>query len=182
MSRLPEIDVKAMTEAQKKMYDSIASGPRGSVRGPFMALLHAPEAGNLVQAMGAYLRFGGALPGDLRELAILVTARKIRAQYEFFAHAPIGEKEGLDPKVVEAVRNGKEPANPSPDVSLVYRFAKQLNETYHVDDATYRAAVERFGESGTVELVVLCGYYTMIGMTLNVFDIQPPEGKAPFTD
>ena len=69
MPRLPDIDVDAMTEAQRKMYDSITSGPRGSVRGPFKALLHAPEAGNLVQAMGAHLRFGGALSGDLRELA-----------------------------------------------------------------------------------------------------------------
>lgn len=182
MPRLPEIDVKTMTAAQKTMYDSIASGPRGSVRGPFKALLHAPEVGNLVQAMGAHLRFAGGIPGDLRELAILVTARKLRAQYEFFAHAPIGEKEGLDPAIVEAVRTGREPKIEDEATALVYRFASQLNGDYGVDDATYAAAVKRFGHAAVVELVVLCGYYTLIGMTLNVFEILPPEGQEPFRD
>ena len=87
MSRLPEFDETKLTVAQKEVYDRIAAGPRGGVRGPFKALLHAPELGDLVQAVGGHLRYGGALSGDLRELAILVTGRHINAQYEFFAHA-----------------------------------------------------------------------------------------------
>ena len=57
--------------------------PAGRVRGPFKALLQAPELGDLVQAVGGHLRYEGALPGDLRELAILVTGRHASAQYEF---------------------------------------------------------------------------------------------------
>lgn len=182
MPRLPEFDTDAMTAAQKRVYDKIISGPRGGVRGPFKALLHAPELGDLIQAVGGHLRFEGAIPGDLRELAILVTGRHASAQYEFYAHAPIGEKEGLDPAIVEAIRTKREPEIGDEATALVYRFAKQLNEGYHVDDATYEAAVERFGYAGVVELVVLCGYYTLIGMTLNVFGIRPPEGEAPFAD
>ena len=52
----------------------------------------------------------------------------------------------------------------------------------NVDDATFDAAVEAFGHSGAVALVVLCGYYTLIAMTLNTFGITPPAGKEPFDD
>ncbi len=180
MARLPEIDPTKMTAAQKNMFDRITAGPRGSVRGPFKALLQSPEVGDLVQAVGGHLRYEGALPGDLRELAILVTGRHINAKYEFFAHAPIGIKEGLDPAIVEAVRTRQKPSFNDEKTELVYRFAKALNKKHEVDDATFDAAVAQFGHSGVVELVVLCGYYTLIGMTLNVFEIHPPEGEDPF--
>jgi 4-carboxymuconolactone decarboxylase len=36
-------------------------------------------------------------------------------------------------------------------------------------------AVERFGESGLVELVTVIGYYCLICLTLNAFDIQVTE-------
>ncbi len=182
MTRLPEFDENALTDAQKRVYDRIQSGPRGGVRGPFKALLHAPELGDLVQAVGGHLRYEGALPGDLRELAILVTGRHASAQYEFFAHAPIGIDEGLDPDIIEAVRTRREPQFSDGKTELVYRFAKQLNEMHNVDDATFDAAVDAFGHSGAVELVVLCGYYTLIAMTLNTFVITPPAGKEPFDD
>lgn len=182
MARLPEFDTDNMSAAQKLVYEKIVSGPRGGVRGPFKALLHAPELGDLVQAVGGHLRFDGAISGDLRELAILVTGRHISAQYEFFAHAPIGIDEGLDPAIVESVRTNQEPSFSDDKTEIVYRFAKALNENHKVDDVLYAAAVEKFGHAGVVELVVLCGYYTLIGMTLNVFDINPPEGEAPFDD
>lgn len=182
MPRLPEFDKTKLTEAQKAVYERISSGPRGGVRGPFKALLQAPELGDLVQAVGGHLRYSGGLPGDLRELAILVTGRHTSAQYEFFAHAPIGIDEGLDPAIVEAVRTKQEPLFNDEKTETVYRFAKQMNEKHNVDDATFEAAVSQFGHPGVVELVVLCGYYTLIAMTLNSFRITPPEGEEPFSD
>ncbi len=182
MTRLSEFDPETMTDAQRTVYENIIQGPRGGLRGPFKALLHAPELADLVQGVGGHLRFDGALRGDLRELAILVTARHIRAQYEWFAHAPIGEKDGLDPAIVEAIRTGAEPVIADEQTALVYRFAKKLHEEHCLDDATYAAAVDEFGHAGVVELVVLCGYYTLIGFTLNAFEILPPPGEEPFTD
>ena len=46
-------------------------------------------------------------------------------------------------------------------------------------DAIYRKAVESIGQRGVVELVGILGYYTLISMTLNTFEIEPPEGQAP---
>jgi hypothetical protein len=57
-----------------------------------------------VADVGEYLRFAAALPGDIRELAILITARAASQPYEWFAHAPIGQREGLPDDVIERVR------------------------------------------------------------------------------
>ena len=56
MPRLPEFDETKLTEAQKAVYERISSGPRGGVRGPFKALLQAPELGDLVQAVGGRIQ------------------------------------------------------------------------------------------------------------------------------
>jgi 4-carboxymuconolactone decarboxylase len=45
-----------------------------------------------------------------------------------------------------------------------------------VADVTYAAAVKEFGEIGAVDLVGILGYYTLISMTLNTFNVPLPEG------
>ena len=45
------------------------------MRGPFAALIHHPPVAERVGDLGEYLRFGGTLPGDIREMAIIITAR-----------------------------------------------------------------------------------------------------------
>jgi hypothetical protein len=42
MQRFPAIEPDAMTPAQREVAATIASGPRVSVRVPFVALLHTP--------------------------------------------------------------------------------------------------------------------------------------------
>src|SRR5262249_5504110 len=93
----PRLDVPAESElnaAQRALAAAIASGPRGTFkfRGPFAIWLHAPEIGQLAQALGAHCRYKTVLPPRLSEFAILVTARTWRAQYEWQAHAPMAEK------------------------------------------------------------------------------------------
>ncbi len=41
--------------------------------------------------------------------------------------------------------------------------------------ASYAAAVGHFGESGIVELVTIIGYYCLISLTPNTFDVQLTE-------
>jgi 4-carboxymuconolactone decarboxylase len=43
----------------------------------------------------------------------------------------------------------------------------------------HAAAVRELGEAGVVELVGVLGYYTLVSMTLNAFEIGLPEGEAP---
>ena len=55
----------------------------------------------------------------------------------------------------------------------------QLLETHEVSDAKFEAARTTLGEAGVSELVGVLGYYTLVSMTLNVFEIALPDGEAP---
>lgn len=73
--RLPALDPERMTAEQRRVAEAILSGPRGSIQGPFNAWLRSPALADLLQRVGAYLRFETPLPPRVKEFAILVTAR-----------------------------------------------------------------------------------------------------------
>ncbi|HSV46410.1 MAG TPA: carboxymuconolactone decarboxylase family protein [Ramlibacter sp.] len=168
-----------MDAAQKAVYDKIVSGPRGRIQGPLRAALHNAELADRWQALGALLRYGTTLPPRLSELAILVTGRACNSPFEWYAHRLEGEKAGIEPDILEALLAQVEPPGMSADDAAVWRYAVELNRHKSVSDATYAAAVERFGERAVVELTALIGYYTMVAMTLNCHEIPLPEGVAP---
>ncbi len=176
MPRLPELDPDNLTTDQKEVFDTITAGPRGGVRGPFAALLHCPGVADHVQAMGIHLRFDGILPGPLRELAILVTARFWKAEYEWNSHAPIAEKEGIAPAVIDAIAQDRTPEFPSPDQQAVYAFCRELHENHRVGDAVFEETVKALGLEAVMELTALAGYYTLISMVLKTFEVAAPEG------
>jgi 4-carboxymuconolactone decarboxylase len=179
MPRLPQLDPAKLTGRQKEIHDKIASSPRGGVRGPFGVLLHAPGVADPVQALGAYLRFGSVLPAKLRELAILITARFWTAQFEWHVHRGFAEKEGLDPAVIDAIATRKTPDFKTPEEKVVYAYVRELHKQHRVSDATYEDAVRVLGREATVELTALAGYYTLISMVLNAFEVAVPTGEEP---
>src|SRR5438105_15910365 len=93
--RFAPLKPEEMSDAQRKVHDSIAGGPRGGVRGPFNALLRSPELADQAQKLGEVMRFRSSLAPRLNELAILITARHWTAQYESYAHHQLGAKAGL---------------------------------------------------------------------------------------
>ncbi len=182
MSRLPAIDPADYTPEQKSVADAITAGPRGEVRGPFVPLMHNAKAADAVQRMGAFLRFDGTLDGRLRELAIIMVGRVWTAQYEWFAHAKIAADEGLAQDVIDAIANRERPTFKNGDEEIVYNFVTELHETRKVGDATYKAALDLLGEAGVVELIVVCGHYSVISMVLNTFEIEVPGGAKPLPE
>jgi 4-carboxymuconolactone decarboxylase len=181
MSRLSPLAPENMNPEQKRVYDDIASGPRGGVRGPFTALLHSPKLADCVQHLGAYVRYDCSVPQKLRELAILITARHWMAPYEWYAHEPHARKAGLSEEIIDAVRAGNRPSFTEPAEEAVYDFVTELYATHRVSDGKYSAVVAALGEEGAVDLTGLLGHYGVISMTLKVFEIPLPDGAPdPF--
>jgi 4-carboxymuconolactone decarboxylase len=176
--RFKPLGESEMTEAQRKVYKEIVSGPRGGVRGPFNALLRSPELADRAQKFGEYVRFGSSLPERLKEFAILITARHWTAQYEWHSHHAHALKAGLDPRLAADLALGKRPAGMKADEAAVYDFCNELQEKKSVSDSAFKAAVDQFGERGLVDLIGVTGYYTMVSMVLNV-DRHPIPGGAP---
>jgi 4-carboxymuconolactone decarboxylase len=179
--RLAVIDEAHMNDAQRTLLEAIRSGPRGksvTPRGPFAVWLYAPQFGHLAQALGGHCRYQTALPPRLSEFAILCTARLWKAQYEWFAHAPMAEKAGVKPKTIQALRAGREPTSAPKDERAIYAFIRELYKTNRVSDRTYKRVHAFLGDAAMVELVGILGYYVMISMTLNVFRMMPPADAA----
>ena len=65
------------------------------------------------------------------------------------------------------------------DEKAVYDFTNALHRDHVVDDATYAEATAQLGETGVTDLVGLCGYYTLISMVLNTFEVPVPGGAKP---
>jgi 4-carboxymuconolactone decarboxylase len=168
-----------MSPEQKTMTTNLLNGPRQGLGGPFNVLLRSPEMGDLAQKLGEYARFRPAVPAKLRELAIIVTARHWTAQYEWNAHRRAAAQAGLSADVIDAIANRKRPAKMQPDEEAVYNFATELLETKQVRDETFKAAVDKFGEKGVVDIIGVMGYYQMVSMLLNVDRYPLAAGVQP---
>lgn len=179
MERFPRLTDDAMTPDQRAVAAEISSGPRGGVRGPFIPLLHNPALARRVQALGEHLRFGTQLGQPLTELAVLVTARRWTCQFEWYAHEKLARKAGLDAAIIEAIGEGRTPPAMSPDEAIVHAFCLQVSERGEPDEAIFAAAQRRFGLDGVLDLLALCGYYTMLAMVLNAAKLTLPDGASP---
>jgi len=181
--RFPVLAPDDMSPEQQAVAKAIASGPRGSLGGPFNAWLRSPELADRMQKVGEFLRFHSSVPRRLNEFAILLTARAWNAKYEWYAHYPLAIAAGLRPEVAAAVAEGRRPRDMAPDEAVVYAFCEELRRDKRVSDATWASTVSLLGERGAVELVALNGYYDLVSMTLNVAEVVPPEeGPLPLPD
>jgi 4-carboxymuconolactone decarboxylase len=181
MSRLPDLDPAKFSPEQKKVHEAVLAGPRGRVVGPIKVWLNNAGRAEHAQALGAYCRFNSSLPPRLSELAICTTGAFWKANYEWFAHAPLAIKAGIDPAAIEAIRIGGTPKFTKADEQAVYDFAHELITTRRVSPATFERAKKELGEASVIDLVGIIGYYGLVSVTLNAFELPLPEGeKLPF--
>ena len=114
-------------------------------------------------------------------MAICITGAFWKANYEWFAHAPLAIKAGIDPAAIEAIRVGGTPKLTKSDEQAIYDFARELVTTRRVSAATFERAKKELGETGVIDLVGIIGYYRLVSVTLNAFELPLPEGeKVPF--
>ena len=178
--RFTTLTPETMTADQKRVADAIQSGPRGAgLRGPFNALLRSPDLCDLVQRVGAYVRFGSSIPQRLNEMAIIMAGRKWTAQYEFYAHRRLALEAGLSPAIADAIAANQRPAGMAKYEVTVYDFVSELLSTGQVSDKNYERAKAAFGERGIVDLVGATGYYSLVSMVLNVARVPLPAGVEP---
>ena len=175
--RMGEIAAQKMTDAQKKIAAEIASGPRGSVRGPFNVLLRSPGLTGPVQQVGEYLRFKCPLEKRIIELTTILVARAWSQQYEWFAHSVQAVNVGVKPEVVEAIAEGRRPRGMGQDEEIVYDFVTELLATKGVSDETYERTTAKYGEQGVVDITGIVGYYSLLAMQMNVARTPMPDGK-----
>ena len=176
--RMPLIPFEQMTDLQKKHAEEIIKGPRGALYGPFIPLIRSPELMDRAQRMGEYLRYHSAIGNKLSELVILIVSRRWTQQFEWDTHEPIALKVGISPETVKAIREGRKPASLTEDEQVVYDVTNELDATKDLSDATYKRAVDRFGEQGVIDMVGIQGYYTFLAMIMNAAHTTVTDPKT----
>jgi len=178
MARLPNLEKEQLRPEDHQFYESIADS-RGSVRGPYGVLLHSPDLAARVAHTGTYVRFNFDMSEALKETIIITTAREIRSQYEFSAHARLARQAGVSDDTIKAIANGSAPAGLSGDEELLVKYVKELIQNHKISDQTFNAVKDKFGTQRTVEITGLVGHYLLVGQILLAFEVDLPDGVEP---
>jgi len=182
MARVPDVAPERMSDEQKRLAEIIGGSRGGVVRGPFAIWLRQPALAAAANQLGNTLRLDGKLDRSLFELAILLVARKWKAQYEWFAHEKAALEAGLPASVIEAIRIGQPVPYETEDQRVVAAMVADLHASGKVSDAVYARTEKHFGLNLMIELVSVMGFYTMVAVVLNAFDAPVPDGLQPLPE
>ena len=171
MQRLKDWNVDELNNEQKKVHDDIVNGPRGKVVGPLRIWLNNPKLARCAQQLGAYARYGTNLHKSLSELAIIVTGRVWSSKFEWEHHAPLAIDAGIREIYVNEISHAKRPNFENEEEQIVFDFSAECNILKNVTDPTFSKALSILGQSKVIDIVGICGYYSLISMTLNVFKV-----------
>lgn len=192
MTRLTPLTYEKADDDQRELWDAIVesrggqglklTGEHGELAGPFNAFVTSPSAGSKLGALGSVLRFESQVERRLLELAICTTGAHWESNFEFYAHGPLAIDAGIAPDILDAIQRGETPDFAKADEAIIYKITTEMLNDGRVGSETYAAAVEVLGEPALVDLVVTIGYYCLVSLTLNTFEVPLPEGVTPFWD
>ncbi|HEX6299992.1 MAG TPA: carboxymuconolactone decarboxylase family protein [Acidimicrobiia bacterium] len=135
---------------------------------PYAAMLHRPELARAAADLGAVIRFQSTLSDHDRELAIVTTAVERDCAFEWNSHRPLAVEAGVSEATLEAVADGG--AVTDSDDSGIVELVRMLCRSDAGGGSVYDTVLDRFGETGLVELSVLVGYYSMMAVFMKACD------------
>ena len=188
MTRLPYLRYEDLDARGREVWDGVVGSrggadgqlvnAEGGLIGPFNAFVHAPGVGRHLSALGGRLRFRTCIDRRLSELAIITVGAAWKAEFEWWAHAAMAREHGVPDAVVDAIGRGEEPPISAGDERVVYAAVRELVTSGRLARPAYDAAQRLLGDEGMVELVALCGYYTLVSYLLNAFEVPLPPGAS----
>ena len=128
---------------------------------------------------GAFVRFDLDISEAHREIIICATAREIRQQYEFSAHARLARQAGVSDDAVSAIATGKAPEGLSGIEASLVKYVQELSQNHKISEETFNAVSNHFGTEKTVGITALIGHYMLVGQILSAFEVDLPDGVQP---
>ena len=196
-SQLPRLGYKPLDSLEddlKKIFNSITNSERGvgtlsngALPGPFNAWMYADyEMASALEGIGIAVRTNTSnVPKQMKEICICVVASHYRSNVEFWAHSRIAMKIGIEPQILEDIKQGKTPTFSSDGngqmQELSYRFTREYLENHRVSDEIYAEALDTIGsERGIVEFILVMGHYIGLAAQLNILRVPNPGENQIF--
>ena len=146
MARIPTASRESVPQDQMAAFDELVS-QRGGVpdAGPIAIMINVPELTKRGEHLRAYVRGGeSSLPANVRELAMILTAREMDCQFIWNAHAAFGRQSGLSDELVDNLRDKKDLPGLSAEESAVVNYGREFFRTHKVSQAAFDAAQSQF--------------------------------------
>jgi 4-carboxymuconolactone decarboxylase len=128
MSRYKELQQSELDEAQRRVWNDVVVGPRGSMPPPAHVWLKSPGLADHAHKLGAHVRFGTDLSSKLTEIAIPVTADIGRRSSNGMRMPGWLSKPAWPQEVIEAIAARRPPVFSNPNEQLVYDFCHLLSQ------------------------------------------------------
>ncbi len=175
--RLPRAERGDFPSGQEGIWDRVVETRRLDFMPNMFAVMgQSPEALRAVAAVGEHVRWHSALDNDLREMVICTVSRAVGNVYEWDHHirkVPARFRETVGTPAIEA-----EPAPVGPAL----RLCRLVASGEDVDDALVADLRAALGDAGLVDLVVMIGYYQLLGSFCAVLgiEVEPTVARVPF--
>jgi 4-carboxymuconolactone decarboxylase len=179
-SRLPLLRPEDMDDrASAQIYAAVARPDGEPPRGTIAIALYSPGTAAALGRIDQYLRTESLLGPRLFRLFSLITAREMNLAYEWSVHESAGVRSGLEPEVIDAIRQNGPLIGLDQDDALFIDFGRQLFRNRHVDSTTFAALVERLGRQQAFDAIMALTYPAMAGVMQRAVDQRPADGWDP---
>jgi len=175
VASLPD-PIPGLAGADKEIYDDIVR--RRAAKGvhhlgPYVPLLNYPELAKHIERLGYFYKYESDLPGHLYQFIVLEVARKSGVEFVWRDHIYAARKAGVPDSVIRAIEDGDGKLDqPYQIVRDVMDWAFRFKS---IPKGLQDQAIAEFGVHGVIEIVTLCGFYTLVGMVNSCFDVPLPE-------
>jgi alkylhydroperoxidase family enzyme len=176
--RIPPLtDDSILDDESRDLFRGIALGPAANI---FRTLANHPKLLKRWLVFSNHVLFKSTLPARDREILILRTGWRCRAEYEWGQHAIIGRASGLSDEEIVRIADGPHALGWDPFDAALLRAADELHEDQFMGDATWNALSERYSPQQLMDVVFAVGQYTLVSMAPNSFGVQLDPGVEGF--
>jgi 4-carboxymuconolactone decarboxylase len=173
MARLSDA-ADALQGKGKKILEEMTARRGKMPKGPYVPLMHHPELARHIERLGYYLKFEATLPRNVYQFVVLSIAARFNAGFVWADHLGPARESGLPEDIIEALR-AKDTEAVTGDYAAVAEAMEYVLSYRSIPDGLQQELTETYGVAGVIEIVVLCGFYQLIGEVNASFDVPPPS-------
>jgi len=169
MARLPYVQPETAPEDVRKVLERL-----GRPLNIFKLMAHAETNFRPLLRLGTSILLEQKLPASLRELAILRTARRCGADYEWVQHVAIAKAVGVTDEQIDALAADRLDAPVLSEVEqTVLAVTDDLVRDGRVPEGRFATLQRLLSTREIVELVLAVGFYVTLARLMVVSDIDP---------
>jgi 4-carboxymuconolactone decarboxylase len=134
-----------------------------------------PEMAQRLEALRTHIRAEASLSPQLQELVMITVAREMNCAFIWYAHAAAARNAGVRGELIDRIRDRQELTDLTSEERTVVHFTLELLQQRKASQATFDAAMARFGQRGVMTLTNLVACYAVLAYNMNTYELEAPE-------